>query len=58
MDAQEYFVLQFHWNLFLERENGSIRVLISFLSSLFKSFFWFTFLFNANAYDANDMIKC
>ena len=27
---------EFQWNLFLERENGSIRVLIPFLSSFQK----------------------
>ena len=39
MEAQEEFVLQFHLNLFLERENGPFVDLISFLSSLFKIFF-------------------
>ena len=60
MEAQEEFVLQFHLNLFLERENGQFVDLISFLSSLFKIFFWFTFLVKCKcyAYDANDMIKC
>ena len=49
MEAQEEIVLQFHLKLFLERENGPFVDLISFLSSLFKFFFWFTFLLNANA---------
>ena len=34
IEAQEEFVLQFHLNLFLERENGPFVDLISFLSSL------------------------
>ena len=61
MEAQEVFVLQFHLNLALERERMVHFVdLISFLSSLFKFFFWFTFLVKCKryAYDANDMIKC
>ena len=50
MEAQEEFVLQFHLNLVLERERMVHFVdLISFLSSLFKIFFWFTFLLDANA---------
>ena len=43
MEAQEVFVLKIHLNLVLERVNGPFRVLIPFLSSLFKIFFWFTF---------------
>ena len=60
MEAQEVFVLKFHLNLVLERENGPCRVLISFLSSLFKISFWFTFLLDANdnASDAYDIVKC
>ena len=38
MEAHEEVVLQSHLNLDIERENGPIRVLIPFLSSLFKSF--------------------
>ena len=48
MEAQEEFVLQFPLTLVLERENDPFRVLIPFLSSLFKIFFWFTILLNAN----------
>ena len=60
MEAQEYFVLQFHLSLFLERENGPFRVLIPFLSLFSKVFFWFTNLVKCKcyAYDDNDMIKC
>ena len=44
MEAQEYFVLQFHCIWFVERENYKIRVVIPFLSSLFKVLFWFKIL--------------
>ena len=58
MEAQEVFVLQFPLNLVSrERENGPNNVLIPFLSSLFKFFFWFTFLLKnkCNDYDAYGM---
>ena len=48
MEAQNTYFLKFHWNLILERENGPFVDLISFLSSLFKIFFWLTFLLDAN----------
>ena len=59
MEAQGLFILQFHLNLFLERENGQFRVLILFLSSLFKVFFLFTFLVKCKcyAYDDYDKLK-
>ena len=45
METQEEFVLQIHLPLAIERERIVNFVdLISFLSSLFKIFFWFTFL--------------
>ena len=51
MEAQEGFVLQFHWNLDLERENGPIRVLDSFSFFSFlnlENFLLVHILVNAN----------
>ena len=50
MEAQEEFVLQFHLNLVLERENGPFRVLDSFSFFSFSNFsFGSHFQLNANA---------
>ena len=60
MEAQEVFVLQIHLGLVLERENGPFRVLVYFLSSLFKTFLLVHILAKCKcyAYDDYDMIKC
>ena len=59
MEATQVFVLEyFFWNV-LERENGPFGVdLISFSFFKVQKFsFCSHFVSNANAYDANDMLK-
>ena len=60
MEVQEVVFYNFICIWFVERENAQFRVLIPFLSSLFKVFFWFTILVRCqwHAYDDNDMVKC
>ena len=60
MEAQEEFVLQFHLNLVLERENGPFCLFDFFSFSSFQNSLLVHILINCkcNAYDANDMIKC
>ena len=48
MEAQEEFVLQFHLNLVLERENGPFRVLDSFAFFSFQIFLLVHILLDAN----------
>ena len=58
MEAQEVVVLQILFEFEYRERNGPFSCFDSFSFFSFQKFLLVHILFNANAYDANDMIKC